>query len=119
PPELFILLENYSFPGNVRELRGMIYNAVSSHAGGVLSMKSFRKIFTDRHRESPNTQMGITSAGPCLVQFPNPLPTLKQVETLLIQEAMKQAQGNQTIAAQLLGITRQTLNYKLKKEDES
>ncbi|HLP58238.1 MAG TPA: sigma-54 dependent transcriptional regulator [Candidatus Deferrimicrobium sp.] len=119
PPELFILLENYSFPGNVRELRGMIYNAVSSHAGGVLSMKSFRKIFTDKHRESPNAQMGTSPAGPYLVQFPNPLPSLKQVETLLIQEAMKQAQGNQTIAAQLLGITRQTLNYKLKKEDES
>lgn len=119
PPELFVLLENYSFPGNIRELRSMIYNAVSAHTGGVLSMKSFRKIFTDKHKESPHSPMETTSEGPYPIQFPNPLPTLKQVETLLIREAMKQAQGNQTIAAQLLGITRQTLNYKLKKEDES
>ncbi|MCU0285096.1 MAG: sigma-54 dependent transcriptional regulator [Acidobacteria bacterium] len=119
PPELFVLLENYSFPGNTRELRGMIYNAVSAHSGGVLSMKSFRKIFTDRHKESPNTQMDIAPVGSCPVQFPNPLPTLKQMEILLIHEAMKQAHGNQTIASQLLGITRQTLNYKLKKEEES
>ena len=119
PPELFVLLENHSFPGNVRELRGMIYNAVSAHTGGVLSMKSFRKIFTDKHKESPHSPMETTLGEPYPIQFPNPLPTLKQVEILLIREAMKQAQGNQTIAAQLLGITRQTLNYKLKKEDES
>lgn len=45
----------------------------------------------------------------------NPLPSLKQAESVLIREAMKQAKGNQTIAARLLGITRQTLINKLKK----
>ena len=34
PPQLTTLLATYSFPGNVRELRGMIYDAVSLHQGG-------------------------------------------------------------------------------------
>jgi DNA-binding protein Fis len=49
-----------------------------------------------------------------LVSFSEPLPTLKQTEQLLISEAMKRASGNQAIAAQWLGITRQALNKRLK-----
>ena len=49
-----------------------------------------------------------------LVSFSERLPTLKQTEQLLISEAMKRANGNQAIAASLLGITRQALNKRLK-----
>jgi len=37
------------------------------------------------------------------------------VEDYLIEKAMKQAKGNQGIAASLLGFTRQTLNKRLQK----
>jgi len=43
PKELFTLLKNYPFPGNVRELRGMIFDAVSLHSTGILSLDSVRK----------------------------------------------------------------------------
>ena len=36
PKELPVLLANYSFPGNVRELRALAYDAISQHRGGVL-----------------------------------------------------------------------------------
>jgi DNA-binding protein Fis len=49
-----------------------------------------------------------------LASFSEQLPTLKQTEQLLISEAMKRANGNQAIAAQWLGITRQALNKRLK-----
>jgi transcriptional regulator with PAS, ATPase and Fis domain len=49
-----------------------------------------------------------------LVSFSEQLPTLKKTEQLLISEAMKRASGNQAIAAQWLGITRQALNKRLK-----
>jgi transcriptional regulator with PAS, ATPase and Fis domain len=49
-----------------------------------------------------------------LVSFSERIPTLKQTEQLLISEAMKRASGNQAIAAQWLGITRQALNKRLK-----
>ena len=41
------------------------------------------------------------------------LPALKEMEELLIAEALKRADGNQTIAAQLLGISRKALNNRL------
>jgi DNA-binding protein Fis len=44
------------------------------------------------------------------------LPTIREVEDYLIVEAMKLANGNQGIAASLLGFTRQTLNKRLKKK---
>ena len=114
PMELFILLENYSFPGNIRELRSMIYNAVSAHNSGILSMESFKKNIKEKKRggveQFDRTKLILGS------EFQNnqPLPTLKQAELFLIKEAMKKAKGNQSVAAQLLGITRQTLNKKLK-----
>ena len=53
-----------------------------------------------------------------LVSFSLQLPTLKQTEQLLISEAMKRASGNQAIAAQMLGITRQALNKRLKQDGQ-
>jgi len=50
-----------------------------------------------------------------LVFFSEQLPTLKQAEQSLIDEALKRAKGNQSIAARSLGITRQALNKRLRK----
>ncbi len=115
PDELVKLLAAYHFPGNVRELESMIYNAVSIHTAGKLSMDAFKtEIF--------KTQPGLAGAAADAMEaasektvFPNPLPTLKQVEQQLVDEALRRAGGNQAIAAMMLGITRQALNKRLKK----
>jgi len=114
PRELFTLLNNYDFPGNIRELEGMIFDAVSRHQSGVLSIETFREIIT------PKVQPGLTAdansaepAGLHSLAFPYPLPTLKETENTLIAEALKRADGNQTIAAQMLGLTRRALNNRL------
>jgi transcriptional regulator with PAS, ATPase and Fis domain len=96
----------------------MIYNAVSAHTSGVLSMQSFRKVIDIKQKTNRNLSEEMMPDEGWL-RFPDPLPTLKQVESLLIREALKQAKGNQTIAAGLLGITRQTLINKLKKQSGS
>lgn len=114
PPELFILLENYGFPGNIRELRSMVFNAVSAHTSGMLSLQSFRKALDSKQKNNHFATDAGPADHPWLNGF-NPLPTLKQMEQLLLREALKQAKGNQTIASQILGITRQTLINKLKK----
>jgi len=108
PNELFLLLSHYPFPGNVRELRSMVFNAVSSHGHGVLSMESFKKDIGFKKKKMLHRNK------PLSLNFPQPLPTIKEVESLLIREALKLADGNQSIAAKMLGITRQTLNRKLK-----
>ena len=116
PAELYGLLKTYPFPGNVRELEAMIFDAVAQHQGGVLSLKTFRSIAFDR-RNGPDDG---PPASPALENlsslFPDSLPTLKEAEQALITEAMQRADGNQGIAAGMLGLTRQALNKRLTRQ---
>jgi two-component system nitrogen regulation response regulator GlnG len=113
PMELYQLLKTYAFPGNVRELEAMIVDAVAQHQGGVLSLKSFK---TAMHGGQTVTENGPPPA-PALenlaMLFPDRLPTLKEAEQVLITEALRRAEGNQGIAAGMLGLTRQALNKRL------
>lgn len=43
PPELITLLSVYTFPGNVRELQALVFDAVARHTSGILSMETFRR----------------------------------------------------------------------------
>ena len=116
PKELYTLLANYPFPGNVRELEGMIFDAVSLHASGILSLESIRKNIADHNQErnardvgsDPNQTNDVHS-------YPGRFPTLEEAEDSLIEEALKRAEGNQTIAAELLGISRRALNNRLRR----
>ena len=112
PKELFTLLSNYIFPGNIRELEGIIFDAVSVHTSGVMSLGPIReKIFRDENFSSE------TSYAEELV-FPEELPTLKETEDALIKEALKRAEGNQNIAAELLGLSRRALNNRLARKTD-
>jgi DNA-binding NtrC family response regulator len=114
PPELAVLLGMYKFPGNLREMEALVFDAVARHSSGILSMESFHAVIGD---ERPRLQTG--SAGGAHEE--NPLsaifghfPTIEEVEEYMIAEAMKLAKGNQGLAGKLLGIARQTLNKRLK-----
>ena len=115
PRELFVLLSNYPFPGNVRELRMMVFDAMLRHKGGVLSMDSFRKATGGEGvPAAPGDGAGALAAAKNLGSHPESrLPTLKEAEEYLIAEALARARNNQGIAASLLGITRQALNKRL------
>jgi DNA-binding NtrC family response regulator len=112
PAELFVLLRSYHFPGNVRELEAMVHDAVTVHRGGVLSTATFRQKMG--HEGAAPTPSAPEEASEGL-RFPEPLPTLKQAEGLLIDEALRRAEGNQRIAAELLGLSRRALNNRLKR----
>ena len=113
PEELVTLLSNYHFPGNVRELEAMVFDAVSSHRSGKLSLDVFKS-----HVSRKPTVSG-TDPLPCpntrLITFTDQLPTLKQAEQMLIDEALKRSKGNQSIASLSLGISRQALSKRLQK----
>jgi DNA-binding NtrC family response regulator len=116
PPELAVLLSTYPFPGNIRELRAMVFNAVSLHDGGILSMKSFKRALgvSDDHEfpSVPDSVLRPESA----VLFSESLPTIQECIDQLVREAMKRSEGNQSIASELLGISRQGLSKRLKKQ---
>lgn len=118
PRELFTLLRNYQFPGNIRELEGMIFDAVSRHKSGMLSMDTFRQQI---NLQEPGIQTTEEDHFPCTdapIAIGDPMPTLKEAENILIEEALKRADGNQTIAADMLGLTRRALNNRLQRAKE-
>ena len=117
PKELYTLLANYEFPGNVRELEGMIFDAVSVHRSGIMSLDTLREEIADRgHQRDVNSVGEGQSANVSrLLSFPFRFPTLDEAEDALIAEALRRAEGNQTIAAELLGISRRALNNRLRR----
>jgi transcriptional regulator with GAF, ATPase, and Fis domain len=114
PNELLILLKNYDFPGNLRELRALIFDAVSQTESKVTLSKN---IIQERIYSKPEIVPVLNFENNEKIIFTDNLPTLKEIEILLINEAMKRSENNQSIASQLLGVTRQALNQRLKKMD--
>jgi DNA-binding NtrC family response regulator len=115
PKELIQLLKVYSFPGNIRELRAMVYDAVARHTSKVLSIEVFKKyIFPSKQSakdiETPDNARYFES----IVT----LPTLKASAEALIDEALRRSDNNQRIAAAMLGITPPALSKRLKQRLE-
>ena len=120
PPELLTLLSAYHFPGNVRQLRAMVFDAVARHQGGVLSMASFQKAIKGQNTPPAPTESPPQDPSQKLLQsLPDPLPTLKIIERALVAEALRRAKNNQGIAARFLGISRQALNQRLRKQNKA
>jgi DNA-binding NtrC family response regulator len=109
PTALLQLLLGYGWPGNVRELEGMCVDAVARHQSGVLSTQSFKEAMAGK------PMMGDAQSAPAKgIDWPaDQLPTLWQANDALIAEALQRVGGNQTAAAQILGLTRQALNRRL------
>ncbi len=118
PRELFTLLRNYQFPGNIRELEGMIFDAVSRHKSGMLSMETFRQQINLQEPGSANPEEENFPCTDAPIAVGDPMPTLKEAEQIIIEEALKRADGNQTIAADMLGLTRRALNNRLQRAKE-
>jgi DNA-binding NtrC family response regulator len=114
PPALFDLLATYHFPGNVRELRAMVFDALSQHDSGVLSLHRFDQAIGYKPAASGRVQ-GTGVADDTVLSVSGRFPTLKQTGELLVREAMRRANGNQTQAAKLLGISRPGLIKRLRK----
>jgi len=114
PNELPILLGTYNYPGNVRELQSMVFDALSKHQSRTLSMDVFKQYIESRLGISDESVEEVT--GETIFSILGVLPTLKASGKILVNEALHRSQGNQAIAAQMLGITRQALNWRLKQQ---
>ncbi len=110
PRELLILLRSYHFPDNVAELRDMVFNAVSRHSSHKLSMETFR---TAMGRVDGEVRARGAQTDEAVI-FGEELPTIRSLMQQLVLEAMERAQGNQTVMADMLGISRPALNKRLK-----
>ena len=100
----------YEFPGNIRELKGVISNAVATSPPGTLVIPKLK---------SSNVVAPAASTAIDFSRLPFPsgrLPTLNEAEEFLIKEALRVSAGNQRAAALMLGISRQALNKRLQRD---
>jgi len=110
PPELLAILANYPFPGNVRELQGMVFDAVSQHTKGVLSCASFKEAVGLTGTTSVPAAAASPAAG---IAFPSTLPTADELELALVREAIRRTGGNKKLAAEMIGMARRTFQSKV------
>lgn len=114
-PQLAPLLCAHPFPGNVRELEAMVFDAVARHRSGVLSLASFKEVIS-REASASGSEGESDAEDFFSAHVSGTLPTLKNAEALLIAEALQRSGGNQGTAASLLGISRSALNKRLRKK---
>jgi DNA-binding NtrC family response regulator len=115
PLALYQLLNAYAFPGNVRELEAMVFDAMARHQGGSLSLQAFKDAI-EAGRPLVAGERAAAAVLPSQTSWDTePLPTLKEAEDALIAAALRYADGNQGVAAGLLGLSRQALNKRLKR----
>lgn len=104
-PEALNLLKNYYWPGNIRELKNVIERIVILNEESCIRASSL-----------PQEILGqIRSAKDPIIYFPEEGINLEKVEKELIVKALKLSEQNQSKAAQLLGITRSALIYRMQK----
>ncbi len=108
-PEALRILQSHDWPGNVRELQNVIERGVLFCSGDTLLAEHLPEALSGR-TSSPDRSL------PSDLDPGRPLPDLlEQVERDLICKALVRARGVQAQAADLLGISRSNLQYKLKK----
>jgi len=106
--ETLRLLRGYSWPGNVRELRAVMGRAALLHDDEILRPEHLPPEIGAALLAAP--PLGEAATG---VSAATAIPTLEVVELAHIRRVLELCDGNRTLAAQYLDITRQTLARKL------
>src|SRR5881409_865927 len=115
-------LLSYPWPGNVRELSHVIERAVLWSQGPMLDVEHLSLTSptgaesTDHGAPATRSAQQAASGAPSTAPgLPSQGVDLAQWERSIIEQALREAGGNQTKAAQRIGISRDTLRYRLKK----
>jgi len=118
-------LQNYPWPGNIRELRNFCENAVVLHRGPELSEYDLEPKFRNGgFVEVRAGAAGLAGEGGAEAEegaaaqrhfsmAPNRLLSIEENEKRLLHEALIKSRGNRTKAAALMGVSRRTLHRKL------
>jgi transcriptional regulator with PAS, ATPase and Fis domain len=94
-PDALKTLQNYSFPGNVRELENIIERAIILSGTMTLTLKD----------------LGILPTSP---KISVKRGTLKEIQKQAILDSLRRWEGNRTRAAEELGINRRTIQNKIR-----
>jgi DNA-binding NtrC family response regulator len=104
-PAALAMLEAHTWPGNVRELANALERAVIAAEHDILDVSDFRLLSPRRVENGQKNHFELPAEG---IDF-------RELERNLIVQALQRASGNQTRAAQLLGMTRDQIRYRMAK----
>ncbi len=114
-PEVLSLLENYYYPGNVRELENIIERAVVIAPTDEITVECLRPEVRDPNLARQMIQEGEGASDDIdISRGVNFYDEVRRFETDLIRRALDQTGGHQSRAARLLGLNATTLNSKIK-----
>lgn len=108
-PEVFDCLENYSFPGNIRELRNLLERLQVLYPGQMINLRDL----PEEYRQAQERY------GELIQCFATHLPlrqAVKEFERRFVQIVLEKEHGNRTLTAARLGISRKNLWEKLQEE---
>jgi len=109
-PETEAVLLAYPWPGNVRELAHVMERAVLLHGGPPVTVEDLG--LSGGKAEAP---VNVAPDGRVQVDFSSGGIVLDEVEKQLIEKALRTAEWNRGRAAELLGISKETLRYRIEK----
>lgn len=101
-PEAIRLCQRFAWPGNVRQLRNLVEHLVVACAATVIGAEDLPVYLREAPGDIPETRL-------------RPGLTLAEVEQRHIEQTLRHVTANREEAARLLGISRRTLQYKLKR----
>jgi len=126
-PEVIDVFRRHTWPGNVRELRNVIERVMILEDGDMITTaylpndlvsEATGGVQREAAANQSQPQANEVALGP-LVSLPAEGIPLDDVEMSLVRQALERSAGNQTRAAELLGISRGQLRYRLKKLEEA
>jgi DNA-binding NtrC family response regulator len=113
-PEVTAAFRHYAWPGNVRELRNVIERTLILEDSDVITMEYLPGALAGQSEASVGASQLALVQGSSFV-LPREGLSLDDVEMAFVRQAIERSDGNQTRAAELLGISRDQLRYRLKK----
>lgn len=118
-PEVATLFRRYNWPGNVRELRNVIERALILEDNDTITAEYLPAGLVGQPTRPDETES--SNSDNLVEQFALPSGgiSLDKAEMSFVRQAIERSGGNQTRAAELLGISRDQLRYRLKKLEEA
>lgn len=126
-PEVADIFRRYGWPGNVRELRNVVERSMILEDGEQITTQYLPRGLWIEEQSRTRTESVMAASVPPpstpsqsepLFRLPSDGIALEDVEMSLVRQAITLSNGNQTRAAELLGISRDQLRYRLKKLEE-
>ena len=107
-PEVWKAFYTYTWPGNVRELENVIERAVVLSSGEMITLEELPDNLLEKNEE----EIDLNKIVPLNLALPE---ALERLEKKLVIRALKYSDNVQSRAAEILGISRRMMNYKMKK----